>query len=200
MRKLYLLFALMIGCLTIQAQVRDEKCAQIDSLHVIDTLGNLTLWWTMNDTTTLAYNYRYRKVGDTLWMEFATLDTFIVIAEEDECIEYEVMISTVCAFDTSTFTLDTVKSFCPSDTNNIGSDEEMFSIYPVPTQDYLNIDLEERDVEVRGILIRDIRGTIVMKDIPRTNYYFSTVNWVAGLYFIELETSRGHQIYKILKL
>ncbi len=198
LRKYSLLFALLAVTMVVQAQERDETCDPIDSLIVIDTTGNLMVMWNMNDTA-LAYNYRFRKLGDEEWTINATLDTFIVIDESDECVEYEVSISTVCPFDTSSFTLDTVISFCPNASREILADPSVLRIFPVPFESSLTILSNSNEVHIRNVIVRNLNGQIVFSGSDFTSSNLLTHSWISGVYIVEVQTNKGWHFKKILK-
>ncbi len=199
MRNIYIVFLLLFVAGISQAQERDDTCDPIDTLIVNDTIGSITVIWTMNDTA-IAYNYRYRVLGDTNWTTNATLDTFIVIDEDGECIDYEISISTVCAFDTSTFTLDTIRSFCPNATRPEILDPGLIDIYPTPFSSFLRVKLNDESIRIKRLIIRDLNGRnmSVIKDLtlPEIN----TTNWPMGVYLIEIETQHGIYVQKLLRL
>jgi hypothetical protein len=200
MRKLVVLFIVLACSLTSFAQSRDGSCDPIDSLIIVDTLGNLTILWNVNDTT-LAFDYRYRLLGDTVWICETTLDSFFVIDEGGECVEYEVGISTVCPFDTSGYTLDTIISFCPSDTTNAGPpDPSVLRVYPVPFDSELTIATSGAELDILSVVIRNLQGQIMSTSTNENQLRLETAAWSSGVYLIEVETSAGREIRKVLRL
>ena len=202
MRKLYLLFALLSMTMVLNAQWRDGTCDPIDSLLIVDTLGELTLVWHRNDTA-LAYNYRFRELGELEWETNATLDSFFTIDDSRECVEYEVSISTVCPFDTSTYTLDTVITFCPSATRNLLANPDDLVVYPIPLSSSLTVSSINDELYLNRIVVRNIEGQMVTSAIGQdfsSNLEADIGIWPSGIYLLEVETNKGWHFQKILKL
>lgn len=180
-----------------------HKCDPVDSFNVVtaDTLDDITIWWSINDTT-LGYNLRYRMVGDTMWKCEVTLDTFFTIEESDECVEYEFALSTICPFDTSLYFLDTVISFCPTDTMAPppGFTDNM-RLFPNPVTDRLTVDLSDTDdMIVKSLTIYDLQGRAwIQQNEPFTELFIDTENWPRGVYMLVLETNKKTFVEKILK-
>jgi len=187
----------MCSCVLI-GQERDDTCDPIESLIVVDSFGDIQIFWNPNDTA-IAYNYRFRILGDTVWNISATLDTFFIIDEDRECIDYEVSISTVCAFDTSGFTLDTISSFCPTGVQVTALDRDLINIYPVPITDVLNVTAKSPEVNIQSIAVHDLNGHLIFSDKPNnTTSQYEMSDWPSGIYLIEIRSNVGWFVEKIL--
>lgn len=201
MRKFVVLLAMIAFSSSLFAQSRDGSCIPIDSMIVVDTLGNLSIHWSANDTT-LAFDFSYRLLGDTSWICETTLDTFFVIEVDEECIEFEVGVNTICPFDTSGFMIDTIISFCPSDTSEIDvpDDPSVLSIYPVPFDSELTISSSGSDMVIKRVIIRNLEGQVILSSFNENQLNLDAANWPRGLYIIEVETNQSQEIRKVLKL
>lgn len=79
---------------------------------------------------------------------------------------------------------------------NVYSTEDGVSIYPNPTNRFLNIDVSE-NTQIKNLRIYNVNGTVV-KRFSEKEEVLNLSGLVSGIYFIRLETNKGLVTKKIL--
>jgi len=76
-----------------------------------------------------------------------------------------------------------------------------FSLYPIPTTDYLQIRFNGNSQEIQQLEIRDITGKLLQKITYPNSYTITTSNFDTGTYYIKITTSSqvGIQSFIVLK-
>ncbi|GEM_PF-2377646 len=100
-----------------------------------------------------------------------------------------------------------LENYC-EDANNDGTIDTLssndysvsdFSIYPIPSSNYLNIRLRNEIEIVNEILILEQSGKIVKKIKTPNTYKIDISNLTSGIYFIKINTQQHHRVQKFIK-
>ena len=87
-------------------------------------------------------------------------------------------------------------NYC-SDANNDGIvdaltvaslEETSFTVFPVPTTDYLQIRFKTDFQSIQDLEVRDVTGKLVYKAVQPNSYHISTSKLVPGTYFVKIQT------------
>jgi hypothetical protein len=84
-----------------------------------------------------------------------------------------------------------------SATSVAGTDKEAtIDIYPNPVSDNLNVTTSDKTVE-QNIVISDITGRIVYENSFYKSINVSTIDFISGLYLVNLKSVNSNNTYKI---
>jgi photosystem II stability/assembly factor-like uncharacterized protein len=84
------------------------------------------------------------------------------------------------------------------------SQKNELSIYPNPTNNELNLNLNYNKTEIGEILIYNAQGILVVKEnVPlktgQNIYAINTTTWSAGIYFVSITSSNVFKVQKVVK-
>jgi len=77
------------------------------------------------------------------------------------------------------------------------SDFNRLNIYPNPASSTLNLDLEMNSGSVLGYTITDLNGK-VLSNGTAAQASVDVSTWVSGVYFVNVETTKGSYAQKVL--
>jgi hypothetical protein len=186
----------------------DDPCAEVPLITQTSAMGmTTTISWSTIDTA-IAYNVRYRKLGESAFEEKATVDTFIVLEELETCSNYEVSVRTVCPFDTSQYSRSTIiETDCP---NAVEEEEFVFDktvdIFPNPFTQSFTIAWEQHERMDTRISVFDIQGRLIMDrdlgNLPAGNHqviYDRGSTLSEGIYFVRLQSGFDAITKRVIK-
>ena len=86
------------------------------------------------------------------------------------------------------------------DPNNINTaNNEMFSIYPNPVTNILNVTIPETELNSKIELYNSIGALVLSKDNYKAKYFsYDMTNYSSGVYFIKISTSQESKTYKFI--
>lgn len=74
--------------------------------------------------------------------------------------------------------------------------EDLFEIYPNPTNDRVHISFSGSDAE---LTVYDVQGKVVLKDRIQNNGIVSLQNFERGVYLFDFKNSQGHSVQRVVK-
>lgn len=116
------------------------ECTAINNVEVTDTTStSVTVTWDKNEEATLAYTYRFRQIGSSIWSEEKlTSGNTVHLSGLDPCTEYELQVKNICRFDSTEFNTDIIVSTsCPSSSKGIEWITDIIT-YPNPFISYFD--------------------------------------------------------------
>ncbi len=194
-------------------ELLERICPTADSIQVTNlTPTSATLRWT-SIMDGIAYLYRYKKKGTSMWMDKADTTQSFNISGLSECTEYEFQVKTICAFDTSAYTstlvFKTTGTGCPVSTVSILPDD-ILAVYPNPFSDKVNLQFMQdpfggQDFKIKCI---NVHGQLIFSKSMNSSssHQNSTINIGTefelqnqGVYFLIIESQDKRILKKLIK-
>ncbi|MBL0189858.1 MAG: T9SS type A sorting domain-containing protein [Saprospiraceae bacterium] len=194
-------------------ELLERICPTADSIQVTNlTPASATLRWT-SIMDGIAYLYRYKKKGSSMWMDKADTTQSFSISGLNECTEYEFQVKTICAFDTSAYTstlvFKTTGAGCPVSVITILPDD-IVSVYPNPFSDRLDIQFRQDPFDGQDFRLKciNVHGQLIFSKSMKSSSsrQNSTINIGTefelqnqGVYFLIIESQDKRILKKLIK-
>ena len=192
-------------CVTI---LRDGGCPRVDTV-LFDAINftSAFMYWPEADGA-IAYTYRYRAVGESDFIEMATVDTTAFLSALTKCTMYEVQVRTVCISDTTAY--DSIYRFETDCDVAVETPEiyiSTFNVYPNPASDRATIELQADESGDYRIALYSMHGRTIFNDLlfleadKRILVPLDNLDQLPpGIYFITLSDERQSVTRKLVKL
>jgi len=185
-------------------------CPAIAGLFNSNVLANsAVLAWDIIPFST--YSIFYRESGNSNWLSYDTNIPLIILFGLNNCTTYEWYVVNECS-DGSLSLDSSIKTFttaCKNSTteNNLVNEmitELNFETYPVPMQNYLNIEFEMPNSSTSAeVQLLEISGKLIDKTIVansgRQNIQFNTADLPKGVYLVSLNDGKSDIFKKVIK-
>jgi len=169
-------------------------CSSINGLFSQNvTNSSAFLVWDIVPNAT--YTMYYRAVGNATWFSYPTQYPIAILFTLPACVDFEWYVEVNCSngqisASSPIANFSTLGAACKSQTFEFGNANEtdaLFSIYPNPANDYLNV-LFEKDIKHNSrVVIYDALGKIIWSDKVLSSSTQQTINvedFAAGIYHI----------------
>ena len=144
------------------------------------------------------YVFEYRKAGQTQWQSYETKFPAIILFGLPECTVFEYKVNSVCSeYETSiNGIMDTFQTGCEK--NNFINSENLFSIYPNPTTDFIHLSSNYKLENVTANIYNSLgQKVITTKGNSLKTISINTLK--SGSYFIQLITDNKTQTLSFVK-
>lgn len=185
-----------------------QDCPRVDTVQFdAVTFTSAFMYWPSADGA-IAYTYRYRAVGETMYTELATVDTTANLDALMKCTTYEVQIRTVCFEDTTAYdTVYLLETDCDVAVDEVDPLLSAFEVYPNPVTDYATVRLQSLTSDEHTIMIYNMQGQRIFEDKfyaeenQRKEYKLDKFeNYPPGLLMIIIEKDGKTASRKLVKI